>query len=362
MKFPKFKKSQVSTLAMIIIVVASALVIGAVIYRLTKDAGCKTNIEACRFSILLAAESKRAPKPFAGEPYSAIKCPRDELCDLTIKKKDIVEDGLINQDKAHKLIADAMAECWYMVGEGKIDPFSYWDTGGQSYCLVCKTIKFDDALLKYYKETLTKGKIAEKRGKNGVILSPIPYMLKKEYRKGETYFEYIYHEKGHGFSQEDIKKMNENFLVPESQIIVKLYRPKDMSTWTVIATWGVIIAGVVITIVGVVLTLTGVGAIIGTPLTGAGIALAKIGIAAVAVGATISIIGGIGLTGVCIWDPVYLNPFSECAECKGIGSMKLIPPDFDLYQEVKIDYGEVEVGGEVKEVIEEGPYCGLLIN
>ena len=75
-------------------------------------------------------------------------------------------------------------------------------------------------------------------------------------------------------------------------------------------------------------------------------------------GVTVSILSGIGFGGVAVFDPVSLNPYSQCEECQAIGSIKIMPPQVELSTEVNINYGEIN--GE--QVIEEGPYCKIIVN
>jgi len=133
-----------SLIALILILLAGAVILYFVfIYSL--DLSVASNVEACRESILIASQSKRV----GNAPLFPLNCPRK---DLIIKKEDIVEDNQIVQKKARKIIADAMAECFYMVGEGKVDPFSNFDHIGMGLCLVCKKIKFDESLKSFIED------------------------------------------------------------------------------------------------------------------------------------------------------------------------------------------------------------------
>jgi hypothetical protein len=325
------KNAQTATLAMIIIVLASSIVIGALIYKISATGNCKTNTEACRFSILAAAKSKKIK---GGIPITELKCSRENLqkCDVILKKKDIVEDDKINQDKAHKIIADAMAECWYMVGEGKLDPFSSWDTKGISYCLVCRTIKFDDDLKKFMEESETNPEVAKKRGANAVITSPMLYLRSHDYKGGETYWEYLYNTKD-TLTSKDIAEMQKSKFNDNTQILITMYKYKEKST----ILYGLAaIAGIVLVVIAGILTATGVGAIIGIPLIkiGAGLAIA-------------------GITAIVIFYPLTMDAYSECEDCKGFGGIALVPPEQDLQTEItaKIQNQPVQI-----------PICTFLVN
>jgi len=352
----KNKKSaiEVSTLVLYIILVATSLVLVGGVIAYSKLATKDVRKRACEWDIMKAALSKKVPdieKFFTtGHRQTLLtNCRRDKLGDLVIRYGDVVENGIVNQDKAHKIIADEIVECWNMVGAGARDPFSNWENDDTSYCMICTTIKFDEKLQNYYIDSLSDEKIHKKRKENGVILHPIPWMVKNEYKKGESYYEFVYKSEPK-FTNEELNEMEKYFITEDTIIMLKLFKYEDKDMWEAIASWGVIILGAVIFVVGLALTLTGVGAVVGIPMK----VMAVIMIGGVAVSAA----GGIVLTGVAIFDPVNVNPFSECEECNGVGSIKIIPPQFNLATEVKIKYPDVKG----KEILEEGPYCSIIVN
>lgn len=308
-----------STLAKLILILFIAAILIFFVGKVTLFGKERSDIEACRLSILFAAKSKVVG---AGKTLiSDLKCEPQEL---TIKYRDVVEKGKINQDQAHKIIADAMAECWYMVGEGKLDPFSNWDTKGQSYCLICKTIKFDDKLKKYYK----------KEG-NEFITSPIPYLKDNYFKKDQTYFEYLYKTKPE-FSQEEITKFGKLALLDNSIILIMMHKYESKSTFWHIAR---IAIPLLLLLVGVGLILTGVGAIGGFALIG--------GLKLLVVGAVI------GSIGIVAFIPLATDSFSECPECEAVGGVAIVPPTIELTETFR-----ATVEGKVEEI----PLCSILVN
>lgn len=353
------------TLISIMLVIAALIPISFFTYNALNQQKEQVGMKACQLSILNAANQKKFT---SGKVYTPLNCQRNKLGELVIRKKDVVgPDDKINQRAASKIIAETMAECWQMIGEGKRDPFSNWDSEG-SYCMICKTIRFDDDLKEYFKESLTDKKVLKKRGEDAFILSPIPYMMqeKNKWRENnQNYFEYIYgvspREASKIFTKEDIDKMNSTFVDEGTMIMLKLYKFNDKDAIATIATWGAAIVGVVLLVVGVVLTFTGVGAAVGVPLSSGGATLLKIAGVSLAVGSVLLATSGVNLIGVTFFDPVNLNPMSECTECNGIGSIKLVPPTFNLRQEWQVTYPE-EITGTDEEIVESGPYCKHLIN
>ncbi|MBU0628757.1 MAG: hypothetical protein KKC75_06210 [Nanoarchaeota archaeon] len=360
----KKKRSAIeaSTLVLYILLVAVTLsLVGATVYYI-KLGSQDIRKRACEWDIVKAALSKKLPDAanfltLGNRQTSLTNCRRDKLGDLVIKYDDVVEKGLINQDKTSKIIADEMVECWKMVGEGKIDPFSNWKNMDTSYCMLCTTIKFDKKLGEYYLESLTNKEVYEKRKEKGVILSPIKWMTTHEYSKGQSYYEYIYHSEPK-FTNKDLGDMDKQFLIEDTAILLKLYKFEDKNIWKTIVSWGPIIVGALLIALGATLSFTGLGAVIGVPLTTMGVKISIAGVAITA-GVVLMVSGGVALAGVWIFDPVSVNPYSECQECNGIGSIKIIPPVFDLSTHVQIKYPKTE---DRKEITENGPYCDIIVN
>ncbi len=338
------KTAEVSALAAIIIVLASAILIGGVVYKLAIEGKALSDIEKCRLSILAAATTKSAPSvgekvpvPKTGTHYIPIRCTRGKLGDVVLKKEDIVENSVINQDKAHKIIADAMAECWWMVGEGKLDPFSNWQDKGKSYCLMCKKITFDDELREYYDKSLTDPTTVSQRGMAGTITSPIPYLKDHDYKEGLSYWSYLY-KTAPAFSQEELNKMGDSFVSEGSNIIIVMHKfNQKWWGWYVLGTLG---AGILI-IGGALLTKTGVGAIIGVPMLMAGLKILAIGTVAAAIT-------------VATFVPLTMNAFKDCPECNAVGGVALVPEKMDLNQQIPIEYNGVQYTNTT--------ICDLLVN
>ena len=324
------KKADFGTLALIILVLLSAGIIGAFVLKSTTQGKCEAKFEACKLSIFSAARSKKFK---AGSPISGIKCPRNEMCDVILKKKDIVRDDLIDQDKAHRIIADAMAKCWEMVGEGRYDPFSNWEGEDKSYCLFCKQIKFDDELKKYIEESENNERIARKRGVNGFITSPIPYLTKHEYKDGKTYWQYLY-KSDPDISHDELAQMTKSIVEDKSYIMLTMHKFEEKSVfWNIVKVFG----GVIVLVVGVIFTLTKIGAIIGIPLVKVGAGLIAAGIVASAVFMPLGI----------------SSSFAECPECNAVGGIALVSPNQDPYQTFTV---------EVEDKEHQIALCNLLVN
>jgi len=269
--------------------------------------------EICRTSILAAAQSKFFLN--IGKPITPLKCPRKEL---VIRRSDVVVDGLINQDKAHKIIADEMFKCWSKVGAGKIDPFtnwkdSNWESGKESLCLICSYITFDDDLLEFMKDGIS----------NKVIHSPVNYLRNTKIpNQDETYWEYLYGENVPLIRESELEKSG---VLPNSLILVNLHKEEGKSYG-----WSWIIAG---TVVGGTLAIFFIPAVAAGALVSAG---------------TFFTIGLYATVASFAYDT-----FKNCPDCDGIGGLALVPDGIQLDLKAK-----AVIDGKEKEI----PLCTKIVN
>ena len=114
----------------IILILIGAAVLGGITYTFImkeKDAG---NVASCRASVTATALAK--------EVGVQVQCSRNEI---------IFTDE--SSDKIDQKIAEAIYNCMYISGEGKLD----WSknpwiaaSGGEPICIICATIEFDPSL------------------------------------------------------------------------------------------------------------------------------------------------------------------------------------------------------------------------
>ncbi|MEK6847733.1 MAG: hypothetical protein AABX50_01250 [Nanoarchaeota archaeon] len=124
----KNKKGELTTkqLVTLIVLIASFIIILFLIFRL--NLGQTTDEEICRNSVVL----KGQPQFISGP----LDCKIAYVTISTEKKEEIM-----------KTLADEMASCWYMFGEGKIDYGSGGVRGAidtQVDYAICSIIEFDD--------------------------------------------------------------------------------------------------------------------------------------------------------------------------------------------------------------------------
>jgi hypothetical protein len=114
----------------IILILIGAAVLGALAYNFImkeKDAG---NVESCRASVTATALAK--------EVGVQVKCSRKEI---------VFTDE--SNDEIDKELAEAIYDCIYISGAGKLDwSKNPWiaNAGGEPICIICATIEFDPSL------------------------------------------------------------------------------------------------------------------------------------------------------------------------------------------------------------------------
>ena len=152
------KKAQESTLAVLIILLAIAIILISAWGIYAKVLRMKTDIEACRLSVL----GKSHVKPGGKSPLE-LKCSRSyitfydnkvisEMNGKETKKKVSIKgvqkenfDALTDKILFY-VMAEELKNCWYKMGEGDYLPFDQQVMKKNSVCLMCSVINFDNEL------------------------------------------------------------------------------------------------------------------------------------------------------------------------------------------------------------------------
>ena len=367
-----YKKSMTqNALVSIGIVLFVALISIIVVVKYREDFLDKGDVQSCRSSILLSASSKKMASLTdigSGESHFSINCPRQEL---VIKKKDVVKNGVFDQKTLHKILADAMAECWYMVGEGKLDPFSDWDNKGKTYCLVCKTVVFDDKLNEFigshaddfdiskFELTMSHDEAEQKVRENALKFSPTDpaFYIRTQYvaNSNKTYFEYFYGEKP-DLSHSELQLLQEQSVRPFFEGTTMIIRMSKLETKSTLAKIGVY--------VGVGLAITAGVALMFVPVVGWGVAGAGL-VALMSTTATISAAGiaSLILVAAAIGGPILgitsgNVAYAECPECQAAGGIAYVPPMVDYSQKIMANIEKED--GSTEEI--EMPLCNIVVN
>jgi len=173
-----FRKGELTTeqIVILIVLVASFAVILFFIFRL--NLGQETEDEICHNSVITRGKSILPTETFP------LKCKRSYVC-LSVdgKCEKMVKPDLIKvetKEEVYKVLADELADCWWMFGEGKVD-YVGKDALPELYCSICSQVAFDDSVKDVFggANEFDKEKFYE-------------YLSKNEKSKGETYLEYLF--------------------------------------------------------------------------------------------------------------------------------------------------------------------------
>jgi hypothetical protein len=182
-------------IVILIIIIVSFAVLLYFLFAL--NLGEESSKELCRNSVLLRGNSAI---PSGSIP---LNCERSYEC-LTadgscegITNPDVKAE-VKNLDEVYKKLADSMAECWWMFGEGKIAYVGDDLLTENNYCSICSQIYFDESV-----KTI-EGIEEDKISKNGLY----EYMSRAQVPgQQKTYLEYLFGDN----NLDDIKaKINEN--------------------------------------------------------------------------------------------------------------------------------------------------------
>ena len=143
MKLSNRKNGEITTqqIVVLIILIASFVVILFLLFRL--NLGKQTSVDLCRNSVILKGKSVLPKDTIKLDCYRSYKCLTfDGSCE-GLNNPEIAKMKTANE--TYKNIADEMAQCWSMFGEGKVN-YAGDDLTKNNYCSICSQILFDDSL------------------------------------------------------------------------------------------------------------------------------------------------------------------------------------------------------------------------
>jgi hypothetical protein len=192
MRFKKNEKGELTTqqIAILIITITSFVIILFLLFRL--NLGETSDKQVCHNSVVLKSKGSLGEKLDCKTNYVCIsgggKCEADSSINIKIdlNKQTAREDIM-------KAIADEMADCWWMFGEGKLNYIGE-DFGGKTSCAICSVINFDDKIIDLISE------------KSFMITYREFYEYLNSVKKddAQTYFTYLYKSYDVNKFQEDI--------------------------------------------------------------------------------------------------------------------------------------------------------------
>ena len=139
----------------IIIIIISFVVLLFFLFRL--NPGETSSKQICYNSVVLIGKGKGL--------IGSLDCKTNYLCMsggdscTNFNPTSTAKVDVSKKDQILKAIADEMAKCWWMFGEGKIDYVGH-PLGGDSHCAICARIKFDAKVQDKVKE-ITYSELSE---------------------------------------------------------------------------------------------------------------------------------------------------------------------------------------------------------
>ncbi len=143
------KKGSLSTkkLVTILVLIASFIIILFLLFRL--NLGAVTDKEICHNSVVLKSQGQGL--------VGRLDCKTNYVCIsgggqcVDISPTETINVNPDNKEEIMKVIADEMADCWWMFGGGELNYIGE-NFGATTTCAACSVVKFDDRILdKNYK-------------------------------------------------------------------------------------------------------------------------------------------------------------------------------------------------------------------
>lgn len=138
------RKGEITTqqIVLLIILLVSFVVILFLIFRL--NPGKQSEYEVCHNSVVMKGT------PGVPADASPLKCSREYLClskDGSCEKMTKPQiEKVKTKDEIFSVLANEMANCWWMFGEGNVDYIGKDFLTRDNYCSVCSQISFDDSI------------------------------------------------------------------------------------------------------------------------------------------------------------------------------------------------------------------------
>jgi hypothetical protein len=142
-KFKKLKRGELTTAQIVTLVVLVASFLVLLFFLFFLNLGGTSEKEICRNSVSMRTS------PVLPSETIPLNCKTSYIC--------ITEDGSCEQwantekkkvktkDEVYQILAEQMADCWWMFGEGKLD-YVGKDLTHNNYCSICSQVAFDGSL------------------------------------------------------------------------------------------------------------------------------------------------------------------------------------------------------------------------
>jgi len=155
MKTKKGELTSKQLITIIILIISFVIILGFFFMLHLKSTIDK---ESCRNSVIM-----RGALP-AGKDMVQLKCKTQDVClsmggGCDVSRKDMVIIKVDNENELIEEMAGLLYDCWWMMGEGKVDYMSSGMGISEAYCSICDKIYFDSEIQKKYPEGISYLKI-----------------------------------------------------------------------------------------------------------------------------------------------------------------------------------------------------------
>jgi hypothetical protein len=136
-------------ITIIILIISFAIII---IFFVSLNLRQTVDKEACRNSVIL-----RGSLPLGADTVQ-LKCKTQNVClsmgeDCDVTRKDLITIDVENENELTKEMVNLLWDCWWMMGEGKVDYMSAGLGRSEPYCSICSKVYFDEKIQEKYNES-----------------------------------------------------------------------------------------------------------------------------------------------------------------------------------------------------------------
>jgi hypothetical protein len=171
------KKAELTTQQIVLLVILIASFAVLLLFLFNLDLGKESDKELCHNSVITRGN---ALIPTEAVP---LNCKRSYIClsfDGSCEKMTSPEIKEVEtEQEVYQVLADELAECWWMFGEGKVN-YVGKETFENLYCSLCSQIAFDDSV----KEIFPSGNFSYTDLKK--------YLLETKFEGDKSYYGYLY--------------------------------------------------------------------------------------------------------------------------------------------------------------------------
>jgi len=159
-------------ITIIILIISFAIIIA---FFIMLGIGSSIDKESCRNSVVM-----RGALP-AGKDIISLKCKTQDVClsmggDCGVTREDLVTVKVDGENELVEEMVNLLWDCWWMMGEGKVDYMSIGLGFNEAYCSFCSKVYFDSKIQENYPDGISYKKLYDYMEKNKVPNKDETYM------------------------------------------------------------------------------------------------------------------------------------------------------------------------------------------